>query len=240
MTRPTNFDELFADWIDSGPTTASDGVLDSIVRELPRTAQRTPGIRISRRDRAFWSPLRLGAGFGAAAATLVLAVALWGGGPGPEIGGSPSPTASPSASSSIVGTGPIVGQWRTELPPQAMPTDVTCDVPGDCQIPDPGPWAMQIYGRFMSFVDPGNYYEQQVTEVTETAPGEGTLLFTSQFECFLSTSPDHREGRYRWRRQGDELTFEVIEDDCVDRILILTKSVWHPGAPPRSSPTPTP
>ena len=43
-------------------------------------------------------------------------------------------------------------------------------------------------------------------------------------------------GRYRFRREGERVSFELVSDECVTRRMILDRSVWVPMAEAKAAP----
>jgi hypothetical protein len=95
MTR--NFDSLFADWLEDGPTRASDGVLEALAVDVARTPQRRRPFTLPRRTPAMTTFLKIGIA-AAAVAVAAVSVGLLTQLPGPPVGSSPSPAAPTSHS----------------------------------------------------------------------------------------------------------------------------------------------
>ena len=117
MNRARDFDDRIADWIEDGPTHAPDRVLESVVRELPLTAQRRRSLASFRRLSVMSNQIRVAASIAAIATIAVLALAVWGGGR-PSVGGA-GPAAvtpsTPSASPASTATGCSIVLERTTL-----------------------------------------------------------------------------------------------------------------------------
>jgi hypothetical protein len=58
----------------------------------------------------------------------------------------------------------------------------------------------------------------------------GTIEFSGDEARFVGRPCEAEVGRYRWRLEGNVLTFRTIQDDCVDRAAMLTAKPWDGGA----------
>ena len=86
----------------------------------------------------------------------------------------------------------------------------------------PGTWTLTVSAAGVNFTRPDGQ---------GFSPGALLELTASEMElaadagCPAQTGTP-TAGRYRWTRDGDALTFEVVSDSCQDRIDTLTTSEW--------------
>lgn len=132
---------------------------------------------------------------------------------------SPSPTAASSASAAAsVAASPtplpsdpgalLFGSWTA-----AIPAGVNAS---------PGTWTLTVSATGVNFTHPDGH---------GFSPGALIELTASEMKLAADLGcPDQvgtpTAGHYRWTRDGDALTFEVVSDTCQDRVDVLTTSEW--------------
>ena len=123
-------------------------------------------------------------------------------------------------------------------PPSASPSasvsaTVIASVPADpfgsyfAKIPsglnaEPGTWTLVIGPDELRFYRPDGqtFTPGTLDEITETE-----IVLSPDPGCTVQQGTA-TEGRYRWSREADALSLEVVSDSCQDRIDTLTSSEW--------------
>jgi hypothetical protein len=109
----------------------------------------------------------------------------------------------------------------------AVPSAAACIFPPAQCAPPAGSWSIKISASQLALTPPrGEYPAQPIVKVGDPSATSGSIVFgQADLPCILSTGPAGN-GEYQWSADNGVLTFTLVKDECVDRILILTPSSW--------------
>jgi hypothetical protein len=133
--------------------------------------------------------------------------------------GRPEPLRQPTPSVPVVGGSAIEGTFTTELgdEDQAVRSNRMA-----------GGWTVTFRADGVLEVSPPGSFEQSHAGYSFEVSGE--VFRTDLFRTDVCN--DELPGRYRWHRNGERLTFEVVDETCPARGALFTGAPWRLSAPP--------